>query len=184
MLCLSVVSNSLWPHGLQPSRFLYPWDSPGKNTTVGCHALLQGIFPSQELKPSLLHCRQILYCLSPQGSPRILEWVAYPFSRRFSQPRSWTGFFCIVGGFFTSWATREALVFYNNAALIPQVFSTKQSLNFFWERSQQVASNRLKLYSHFTQNLSSRAEFYIQDVFLYPHSDHICQKKRQQKVAL
>ena len=43
--------------------------------------LLQGIFPTQGLNPGLLHCRQILYCLSHQGSPRILEWVAYPFSR-------------------------------------------------------------------------------------------------------
>ena len=44
-------------------------DSPGKNTGVGCHALLQGIFPTQELNEGLLHCRQILYELSYQGSP-------------------------------------------------------------------------------------------------------------------
>ena len=44
-------------------------DSPGKNTGVGCHALLQGIFPTQGLNPSLPHCRQILYLLSHQGSP-------------------------------------------------------------------------------------------------------------------
>ena len=43
----SVVSNSLWPHGLFPTRFLCPWDSPGKNTGVGCHVILQGIFPIQ-----------------------------------------------------------------------------------------------------------------------------------------
>ena len=53
-------------------------DSPGKNTAVGCHA--QRIFLTQGLNPSLLHCRRILYCLSHQGSSRILEWVAYPFS--------------------------------------------------------------------------------------------------------
>ena len=40
----SVVSDSLQPQGLQPSRLLCPWDSPGKNTGVGCHSLLQGIF--------------------------------------------------------------------------------------------------------------------------------------------
>ena len=39
---------------------------------------------------------------------RILEWVTFPFSRRSSQPRDYTQVFCIVGGFFTSWATREA----------------------------------------------------------------------------
>ena len=57
-----------------------PWNSPGQNTGVGCHALLQGIFPTQGSNPGLLHCRQILYQLSHKGSPRILEWVAYPFS--------------------------------------------------------------------------------------------------------
>ena len=56
-------------------------DSPDKNTGVGCHAVLQGIFPTQGSNPGLLHCRQILYHLSHQGSPRILEWVTYPFSR-------------------------------------------------------------------------------------------------------
>ena len=47
-------------------------DSPGRNTGVSCHALLQGIFPTQRLNPGLLHCRWIPYCLSHQGSPRIL----------------------------------------------------------------------------------------------------------------
>ena len=62
-------------------------DSPGKKTGVGCHTLLQGIFPTQELNPGLPHCRQILYHLSHRGSPRILEWVACPFSRGSYQPR-------------------------------------------------------------------------------------------------
>ena len=48
---------------------LCPWNSPGKNTGVGSHALLQRIFPTQGSNPDLLHCRQILYCLSHQGSP-------------------------------------------------------------------------------------------------------------------
>ena len=43
----SVVSNSLQPHGLQPARLLCPWNFPGKNTGVGCHFLLLGIFPTQ-----------------------------------------------------------------------------------------------------------------------------------------
>ena len=77
-------------------------DSPGKNTGVGCHALLQGIFPTQGSNPGFLHCRWILYHLSHQGSPRILEWVAYPFSRGTSQPRNQTGVSSIAGGFFTS----------------------------------------------------------------------------------
>ena len=49
-------------------------DSPGKNTGLGCHPLLQGIFPIQASNPGLPHCRWILYCLSHQGSPRILQW--------------------------------------------------------------------------------------------------------------
>ena len=62
----SVVSNSLWPME-EPARVLCPWDSPGKNTRVGCCAFLQGIFLTQELNPHLqhlLHCRQALYPLS------------------------------------------------------------------------------------------------------------------------
>ena len=52
-----------------PIRLLHPWDSPGRNTGVGCHFLLQGIFPTQGLNLGLLHCRQMLYHLSHQGSP-------------------------------------------------------------------------------------------------------------------
>ena len=63
--------------------------------------------PTQRLNPGLPHCRQILYHLSHQGSPWILEWRAYPFSRG-----SLTRFFCIAGRFFTSWATRETLKAY------------------------------------------------------------------------
>ena len=86
-------------------------DSPGKNTGVGCHALLQGIFPTQGLNPGLPHYRWILYHMSHQGSSWILKWVANSFSRRFSQLRNWTGVSCIAGRFFTSWATREAPIF-------------------------------------------------------------------------
>ena len=49
----SVLSESLQPHGLQPARLLCPGDSPGKNTGVGCHFLLQGIFPTQRLNSRL-----------------------------------------------------------------------------------------------------------------------------------
>ena len=84
----SVVQScpTLQPHGLQPTRLLCPWDSPGKNTRVGSLSLLQGIFPTQGSNVGLPHCRQILYRLSLKGSPRILKWVAYPFSRGSSHP--------------------------------------------------------------------------------------------------
>ena len=48
-------------------QFLCPWNSPGKNTGVRCHALLMGIFPTQGWNLGLLHCRQILYHLYYQG---------------------------------------------------------------------------------------------------------------------
>ena len=78
-----------------------------QSTEVGCHALLQGLFPTQGSNPRLPHSRQILYHLSHQRIPRRLEWVAYPFSREFSQLES-NRVSCIEGGFFTSWVTREA----------------------------------------------------------------------------
>ena len=48
------------PVDCKPTRLLRPWDSPGKNTGVGCHFLLQGIFPTQGLNPGLPHCKQML----------------------------------------------------------------------------------------------------------------------------
>jgi len=64
-----VMSDSLQPHRLYPTRLLCPWDPSGKNTRVGWHSLLQGIFPTQGSNSGLLLCRQILYYLSHQGSP-------------------------------------------------------------------------------------------------------------------
>ena len=99
----SVVCDSLRPPGLHS-----PWNSPGQNNGVDSLSILQEIFPTQGLNLGLLHCRQMLYQLSHKGSPRILEWVAYPFSKGSSQPRNRTGVSCIAGRFFTNWAMREA----------------------------------------------------------------------------
>ena len=82
-------------------------DSPGKNTRVDFHALLQEIFPTQGSNPGLLHCRVILYHLSHQGNPGILKWVAYPFSKVSSWPRNRIKVSWIAGGLFTSWTTRK-----------------------------------------------------------------------------
>ena len=101
----SVMSDSLQPHGLYS-----PWNSLGQNTGVCSCSLLQGIFPSQGSKPGLPHCRRILYQLSHQGSPRILKCVVCPSSRGSSWPRNQTRVSWIAGGFFTSWATREAQI--------------------------------------------------------------------------
>ena len=72
----SPIKFCLQYHGLYS-----PWSSPGQNTGVGSLSLLQGIFPTQGSNPGLPHCRCILYPLSHKGRPRILGWVAYPFSR-------------------------------------------------------------------------------------------------------
>ena len=87
----SVMSNSLWPHGIYS-----PWNSPGQNTEVRNLFLL----PTQGLNPDLLHSRPILYQLSHQVSPSMLEWVAYPFSRVSSPPRNRIGVSCSASGFF------------------------------------------------------------------------------------
>ena len=102
-------STSLKPNRLQTTRLLYSWDSPGKNTGVGCHALLEGIFLNQGLNPHLLHlprcqagsfttaaaAKLLQSCLtlcdpidsSPPGSvvpgilqARTLEWISISFS--------------------------------------------------------------------------------------------------------
>ena len=73
------MSDYLWHHGLSLARLLRPWNSPGKNTEVGCHFLLQGIFLTQGLNLCLLH---LLHWqvdslpLSHLGSSNI-EWSAY-----------------------------------------------------------------------------------------------------------
>ena len=72
-----------------------PWNSLGQNTGVGRLSLLQGIFPTQGSNPGLPHCRWIIYQLNHKGSPRIQEWVAYPFSTGSSIFRDWTCISCV-----------------------------------------------------------------------------------------
>ena len=128
------MSNSLQPHGLY--RLYSRWNSPGQNTRVGDLFLLQGIFPTQGSNPGLPHCRQILYQLSHKGSPRILEWVAYPFSRGSFPSRNLTGVSCIAGRFFTNWAMRETLFnqeSYKNELLIHKKYSINHSKSYgYW----------------------------------------------------
>ena len=68
----------MWPHGLQPTRLLCPWNSLGKNTGVGGHFLLQRIFPTQGSNLSLLHCRWIL-TTEPPGKPSYTRYISSLF---------------------------------------------------------------------------------------------------------
>ena len=104
LLCFIFALSALWPicHKQQKKVVRF--------TGMGSHFLLQGIFPSQGLNPGLPQCRWIIYQLGHQGSPKILDWVTYPFSTGSSQPRNQTGVSCIASGFFTNWAIREAYI--------------------------------------------------------------------------
>ena len=88
----------------------YPWNSLvfARILEWVAFPFSREIFPTQGSKPGLPHCRRILYQLSHKESPRILEWGAYCFSSRSSQPRNRTRVSCIAGSFFTNWAMREA----------------------------------------------------------------------------
>ena len=66
---LQLCSTLCDPIDGSPPGSTVPWDSPGKNTGMGCHFLLQGILPTQGSNPGLPHCRKMLYHLSHQGSP-------------------------------------------------------------------------------------------------------------------
>ena len=80
--------NRILPHPQDLLFMTLPITALPSPTGVGSHFFLQGILLTQGSNPGLLHCRCILYHLSHQGKPGILEWVANPFSRRTFQPRN------------------------------------------------------------------------------------------------
>jgi len=112
----SVTSNS---YGLYSPRH-----SLGQETGEGSCSFLQEIFPTQGSNPGLPHCRQILYQLSHKGSPRILQWIVYPFSSGSSQPRNRTRVSCIAGGFFTTWNLRKSLKSMDRKTVRPKASQT------------------------------------------------------------
>ena len=75
--CVYQSFSCVQPHGILPTRFLWPWNSKGKNIGMGCHSLLQGIFLTQRSNPGILHCRQTPYHLSHQGSQKYKNTVVY-----------------------------------------------------------------------------------------------------------
>ena len=87
------------PMDCSPPGTSIHWDSPGKNTGSGCHALFQGIFPIQGSNPGLLNCRQILYCLRHQGSLSMYRYKWSCFSTHSSL------LFFIRTGILESWGS-------------------------------------------------------------------------------
>ena len=84
------MSDSVQPHGLQPTRLLHPWDSPGKNTGVGCHFFLMKVKSESEVAQSCLTLRDPMDCSLPGSSihgifrATVLEWGAIAFSKKVS----------------------------------------------------------------------------------------------------
>ena len=88
----SVMSNSLQSHRLQPSRLLCPWDFPGKNSGVGCHFLLQGIFPTEDepAPPMSLALAGAFVTTEPPGKPS--SWHPIPLAGFLS----WLSGVCLI----------------------------------------------------------------------------------------
>ena len=97
--------------------------------------LIWGIFPAPGLNPGLLHCRQILYQLNHKGSPRIREWITYPFFSGSSlrRPRNRIGVSHIAGRFFTNWAIRE-----DNKLIKPSNITRLNCQAVLWERKKAL----------------------------------------------
>ena len=116
------MSNFLRPCGLYSPR-----NYPGQDTVVASLSLLQGIFATHGWNPGLPHCRQILYHLSHKGSPRILKWVAYPFSSGSSQPRNQTRVSCIAGRLLSEPPEEPKNTGVGSLSLLQGIFPTQES---------------------------------------------------------
>ena len=146
---VKVASDSLWPHQLYG-----PWSPPGQNTGVGSLSLLQGIFLTQGSNPGLPVFQADSLPGEPQGTPRILEWVAYPFSSRSSQLRNWTRVSCIAARSLINWAMREAstlLWWQTNIVPLPERFINSRicflcSITFLCQRTLQLGWSHMIIY--------------------------------------
>ena len=152
MLCWatsSVVSDSLQPHELHPTRLLGPWNSPGKNTGESCHFLL-GIFQTWGLNLGPLHCRQSpasqadslqlrhligdVLCLDPQSCPTLfnpMDCTPSGFSVHWDSPDKNPGMGChaLLQG--SSQPREETQVSHSAGGLFTD-WATRESTSFFW----------------------------------------------------
>ena len=105
------------------ARLLCPWNFPGKNTSLGCHSFLQGIFPTQGSNLGLLHCRQVLYHLNHQGSP----WWCWAELNTISASIS----LCIWGcKLWTLWETISYSSVYSK-----RLACTRSLINAYWKQN-------------------------------------------------
>ena len=134
----SVLSDSLWPCGLYS-----PWNSPGKNTGVDNHSLLQGNFPTQGLNPNLPHCRWILSQLSHQVKPKDTGVGCQSLLQEIcpNQELNWVS--CIAGGFFTSWAIMEAQAINSRLQIDTLIFYRTCKITFVCMLSHLIMSDSL-----------------------------------------
>ena len=120
VLSCSVKSDSLWPHGLQPPRILCPWVVSRQEYWSGFPCPPSGDLPNPDIKTrsSALQADSLPYELP--GKPKNTGVGSLSLLQGSSGPRNWTRVSCIAGGFFTSWATREAPKEYTGACQRPR----------------------------------------------------------------
>ena len=129
------MSDSVRPHRRQPTRLPYPWDSPGKNTGVGCHFLLQRmkVKSESEVTQSCPTLRDPMDC-SPPGSSihgifqaRVLEWGAIAFSEKESESRSVVSDSLRLHGLYSPWNSPGQNTGVGSLSLLQGIFSTQGS---------------------------------------------------------
>ena len=116
---------TLWPYGKWRTRLLCPWDSLDKNTAVGCHALLWGIFLIQGQNSCLLHCRQVLYRLSNLGSLKCYQYLSALLLSLANVIHFWIPLSM-------TWGTFAHSQFCFPASVSSAQFSSVQSLSHVW----------------------------------------------------
>ena len=119
-------------HGLQPTTLLGPWDFPGNSTGVGCHCLLQEIFPTQGSKPGRLHCRQTLLPSEPPGKSGNQSFI-------------W-GLICKYPFYFVFFCVFNRVHMYVCLCII--VFFFKCSMRFkypYWEKQAMLSNQEILL---------------------------------------
>ena len=140
---MSVVSDSVWPHKRQPNRLPRPWDSPDKNTGVGCHFLLQcmKVKSESEVAQSCPTPSDPMDCSAPGSSvhgifqARVLEWGAIAFSKSGLNPRSNTwwrkGDASQMGGDLLLYCSLSYINRHTHASTVPweRLFLSKSAYN-------------------------------------------------------